>query len=222
MPGVNEARILHRLLHEAGLDYTAYEGYDVISFMYSGNDGIIQYGTTVELIAYWRESLISIEMRLAEFDNNEPIMLHPILMQDLLMANYTMNICKFALAPYGISLLVDYDARNLQHEEIESGINSLLTGFELYINILYSWAQYLEESGKLNFTREEERKDYYRGSPSEWIDSQETTKGQVLNVLLGVAKCGATAAVLTGLGVAAGVPATGIGAILAAIASIKH
>lgn len=217
---VKEGRLLCRLLDEAGLHYTAEESRILIPFVCSDSD-IVEVGTEVELTASWRENLISIEMCLLELDEDEQEEMDPLLMLMLLAANYVLDICKFGLAPYGLSILVDFDARNLQYEEIESGIASLLGGFEVYLEILLEWFRYLEESGQLLFD-EYEDEDFYEAAVPEWAAAPDTTTGLVSRALIGVAKCGVTAAVLAGIAATVGVPAAGIGAILAAVATARH
>ncbi|WP_445475463.1 hypothetical protein ACT9XH_01575 [Methanococcoides methylutens] len=157
-------------------------------------------------------------MILAELDEDEQISLDPMLMHGLLQANFELYICKFGFSPYGLSLLVDLDARNLQCEEIESGIGSILDGFSTYLEILNAWFVYLIEADNflpLEYNGDEE---LYLDELYDWIDDTDQTKNAIVNTLLGVAKYGAFAGIAT----LAGVPATGIGAILAALASTNN
>ncbi|KGK99733.1 hypothetical protein LI82_00495 [Methanococcoides methylutens] len=197
--------------------YTIYDDHILIPYTISESD-LSGDGTEVELIATYDRNIITIQMVLAELDEDEQLWLDPMLMHSLLAANFELDICKFGFSPYGLSLLVDLDARNLQCKEVESGIDSIFDGFATYLEILNAWFVYLIEMDKflpLDYNEDEE---LYLDEIYEWIDDTDQTKNSIVNTLLGVAKYGAVAGIAT----LSGVPAAGIGAILAALASTNN
>ncbi len=164
-----EKKVLCDLLDEGDYSYTVEKDRIIISLKYTKGifkeeEGIeiFDAGTEIKFIATWRKDRIRIGMPLLKLDRNNQKNLNPKLMQALLEANYKLDICKFAFDPNALSIFVDLDARNLQCEEIKSGIESLLTGLELYlIKILPEWSKYLKERGELLFeVREEDKKLY--------------------------------------------------------------
>ncbi len=204
---VKEKRILQRFLKEAELDFSVQDDQILIPLAFGD--------TQVDMMASWSKDIICIEIRLLELDEDEQDQLDPVLARSLLIANYDMDIGKFCVAPYGLSLLVDLDARNLQNQELESGITSLLNGFELYLEILQSWFKYLDEAGEVEFEEDEEYQDYYDAPQDEWA-APDTRKGLVFRSLIGVAKVGLTAVALGGIAATLGVPAAGIAGVVAA------
>ena len=97
--------------------YTIYDDHIRIPYTIS-ESGLSGDGTEVELIATYYRNIITIQMVLAELDEDEQLWLDPMLMHSLLAANFKLDICKFGFSPYGLSLLVDLDARNLQCKEV--------------------------------------------------------------------------------------------------------
>ncbi|WP_440951859.1 hypothetical protein [Methanococcoides sp. FTZ1] len=203
-----------QLLDEAGFVYTIEADHVRIPYTSLGSD-LLADGTEIELLATCDSDIITIQMVLADLDEDEQAWLDPMLMYRLLQANFELYICKFGFSPYGLSLLTDLDARNLQYEEIESAIYSILDGFDIYLEILNEWFTYLIESDNflpLYYVGDE---DLYLDELYEWLDDTDQIKNSIVNTLLGVAKYGAVAGIAT----LAGVPAAGIGTILAALAA---
>lgn len=207
---LKERGLLIRFLTESGLPYIMKPDYISIPLVYNDPD-LFEDGTRVELVAMWRENSISIEIPLLDLYEDE--LLDPFLMDLLLTANYDLYFCKFAQSPLGISLLVDFDARNLHFEEFETGVRSMLSAFELYLKILLVWFRFLANNG----WSIDEKLDQV--AIQELAAEPDKKEGQVARALLGIAKTGVTAVVLTGIASAVGVPAAGIGAILAAVAA---
>ena len=231
--------VLHRLLDELNLFYLPEGDHIVIPFVFSEAE-LFEEGTPVNLIASWGEDRFTIEVGLLELYGYEQETLDPSLMSALLAANYEMDICKFALAPYGLALLVDFDTRNLQPQQLDAGIVALLDGFDLYVAILEEWFRLLAERGDVLFPEyyyDEELFDYYDDEyfyedlyfeanydDDEFVETamreadNVDAKGQAIRALIGVANLGVKAATLAGIASVVGVPAAGIGALLAAVA----
>lgn len=224
--------VLYGLLNDLGLYYYPEGNHLVIPFVFSEDD-LFYEETTVDLIASAGEERISIEMNLLELDEDEQAMLDAALMVGLLTANYDMDYCKFGLAPYGLSLLIDFDAYTLDRDQLQEGIYELFDGFEMYLMLLTEWFHYLNMMGMVPvdelyfddlYAEDYFEDEYYwddygteRYAPA--IDtSSMDTKGQIFRSLLGVAKLGVTAATLGGIASTLGVPAAGIGAIMVALA----
>ncbi len=219
-----EAPLLCRLLEESGLVYEAARDHILIPFSGVGSD-IIEDDVEIDLISTWGDDFITIQLVLMELDESEQGALDPALLAALLQANYVMDICKFGFSPYGLSLLVDFDARNLQREEIESGILSILGGLELYVTILTNWLAYIQQTMELDF------QDIYEPYWVEYAEEQKivnlqnaegnrdtSLKTQIIRGLVGVAKVGIGGGVLAAIAETVGVPAAITGSILAAVA----
>lgn len=218
---------LCRLLDEAGLVHIRNPEYLLIPFKVQGID-FIEDGTQVNLIANWENDFVTIQVGLMDLAEDEQNALDPTFLAALLRANYLMNICKFGFSPYGLSLLVDYNVHYLQAEELLLGIQSLLFGVGFYLNILSEWLTYIQQMIELDFEDLNEAywNEYVREMSQIDLEDVKAEEGQkeglqaqIIRSLVGVGKVGLTAGVLTAIAATAGLPATGIGAILAAIAA---
>jgi hypothetical protein len=221
-----EPQVLCTLLDQADLPYSAMDDHILIPFELHDSE-LIEDGTQVSLYGVWGPNLISILVPLMELYEDEQ--LDPYLAQLLMIANYQMDICKFGIGPFGLSLLVDFDARNLQCEEIESGIISLLLGVETYCSALEHWFEVVAASadGYQLLTDDQQflvvdpsdpafDAGTYQQQVVDWVSSSQR-KGAVSRALLGIAKFGLKAAALGGLAVLLGVPPMGIAGMLTAI-----
>lgn len=224
--------VLYGLLNDLDLFYYPEADHLVIPFVFSGNN-LFYDEASVDLIASAGEERISIEMNLIALDEEEQAMLDAALMVGLLTANYDMDYCKFALAPYGLSLLIDFDAYTLDRDQMQEGIYELFDGFDMYLMLLADWFHYLNIMGMVSvdeFYFDDLHDEGYFEDEYYWdefgaeqrmpaIDTTSMdTKGQIFRSLLGVAKLGVTAATLGGIASTLGVPAAGIGAIMVALA----
>ncbi len=211
----NEKVLLCRLLNEAGLVYSVTPDLILIPFRSDGSE-FIEDGAEINLVAFWTDGWITIALNLIELEENEQGALDSAFLAALMKANYMMNICKFGFSSYGLSLLVDFDSRNLQHEEIESGISSLLNGLEVYLSILYEWLNYVRQTLNLNLQGLNEAQVTEHIKYLQEVDLQEAQrrgdketgiKGLIVRSLTGFAKVAGTVAIggiiATGLGIPA-------------------
>jgi hypothetical protein len=196
----------------------------IIPFSSDGSE-MIEDGTEIDLLASYTDGWITIQLNLMELDENEQEVLDPALLTALLRTNYALNICKFGFSPYGLSLLIDYDTRNLQYEEIESGIGSLLYGLDVYVTIVAEWLNYVLQIAELEFQElnEAECRKLQETNLAEVKNEENQEAGlktQAIRALTGIMKAGGTAAVFTGLGTLIGLPVDLMGPIFTACAGI--
>ena len=203
---------LCNMLGEAGFDYEDKGSHLIIPYAYSDEE--LLNNTEVKLIAKaWDSGLINIENWLIELNEEEQAELDPFIMQALLLSNYNNLICKYALAPYGLTNIVDLDVRNLQTGELESAIDSLLIGFKEYFTILQRWYQYIRVIKKLELkTSDIER--HINQKQSDKMNAMEKQRGIVVRTLIGITRFGVKTGILTTIATLLGLPAQGLTSIL--------
>lgn len=216
-----DSAVLQHVLTWAGIENFVVEEDEIyVPFTYS-DPNLFEGETEIWLVASLRDNLISIEMPLLEFDQDQDD-LDTILSQLLGVANRDMDVAQFALTQDGLSIRADFDTRELRYGEIEAGIEALFRGFAIYIGILSCWFESLVENESVDFKEqdrvaEKEIQRVARGEQSNW----DATKTQVIQAIGGVVSFGVMTAVIAGLSTVLGLPPAAVPALVAAFSASR-